>query len=74
MTLDIVASGNIVAFVILFVALLTSLPVMCGKEHLCNVNVHKRVHISNYVIDMCLKLKVGSYILSNHILAKWLYR
>jgi hypothetical protein len=49
-TLDtIVAFDAIVSFVIPLVALLTSSPVMLGKDHLSNFNVFQRVRFSNLV-------------------------
>jgi hypothetical protein len=50
-TLDtIVAFGDIVAFIILLVALLTSSPVMWRKEHIWNFSVlHRQCHSEKYV-------------------------
>jgi hypothetical protein len=48
---NIVALDNIVAFVITLVALLTSSPVMCLKNHLWNFSVLHRVHLFSLVYN-----------------------
>jgi hypothetical protein len=55
MTLDtIYACDTIVAFVIPFVALLTSSPLLFREEDLWNFSVLQRVHFSNLVLFSCL--------------------
>jgi hypothetical protein len=51
----IVASVTTAAFVIPSVVLLTS-PVMWYKEHHWNFSVLQRIHLSNFVMFMVLKL------------------
>jgi hypothetical protein len=49
-----VPSHMIVSFVIPLVSLLTSMPMMWSEEHLWNVSVLQRVHLSNLVIYKAL--------------------